>query len=78
MLYFFCIFWRTVDLSCPPKYDLIFIKKKVKAKSLYGSYSSKGEALDKINSTAVYALAAILGKKTGNKPPSAAAARATP
>jgi hypothetical protein len=52
--------------ECPTQ-TVDFIEQKVKNQTLFGSYSSNGEELDYVKSTAVYALAAILGNKTGNK-----------
>ena len=50
-----------------PKQTIDFIEKKVKNEELFGNYLSTGEPIDNVKSTAVYALAAILGRKTGNK-----------
>lgn len=55
------------DIGQCPEQTIDFIEEKVKNKNLFGSYSSTGSPTDNIKSTAVYALAAILGSKTGNK-----------
>ena len=43
-----------------PQQTIDFVKEKVKNRNLYGGYLKTGEPTDQINSTAVYALAAIL------------------
>jgi hypothetical protein len=55
------------DVNQCPEQTIDFIEKKVKSEELFGSYLRTGEPIDNVNSTAVYALAAILGSKTGNK-----------
>ncbi len=49
------------ELYLCPKQTVEFVKRKVLAGELYGKYNIDGEPLNKIESTAIYALASILG-----------------
>lgn len=44
-----------------------FIKEKVLGDALYGEYSRDGEPLTDIQSTAIYAIAAMIGSETGDR-----------
>ena len=50
------------ELYLCPKRTVEFIKRKVLAGELYGKYNITGEPLNEIESTAIYALASILGR----------------
>lgn len=53
--------------ECPPQ-TVRFVREKVQAGALYGSYTKRGEALNQMQSTAVYALSAMLGAQVGDDP----------
>lgn len=47
--------------------SIAFIKKQVDSGTLYGTYSRTGEPKDNVRSTAIYALAAMIGSAAGDK-----------
>lgn len=47
--------------------SIAYIKKQVGAGTLFGTYSRNGEPKDDIRSTAIYALAAMIGSAAGDK-----------
>ncbi|MDI4650155.1 hypothetical protein [Cohnella hashimotonis] len=47
--------------------SVAYIKKQVGAGTLFGTYNRSGEAKDDVRSTAIYALAAMIGSAAGDK-----------
>ncbi|MDG0794385.1 hypothetical protein OMP38_28780 [Cohnella ginsengisoli] len=47
--------------------SVAYIKKLVDAGTLFGTYSRTGEPKDDVRSTAIYALAAMIGSAAGDK-----------
>ncbi|MNC55289.1 hypothetical protein D3C76_1222930 [compost metagenome] len=55
------------EMDKAPGASLRFIKQEVLHGALYGAYSLTGQPQNDIQSTAIYALAAMIGSKTGDR-----------
>ncbi|RAU99580.1 hypothetical protein [Paenibacillus sp. YN15] len=55
------------EMGKAPEQSLRFIKREVLHGALYGAYSLEGQPLNDIQSTAIYALAAMIGSQTNDR-----------